>query len=264
MSLGSSETAHFTRYERGRPQHAESQIVRESLVRLHVNGQELATLMCTPHDLDLLALGFLRSENIIQGMQDVRLVKACPSQTCVEVWLNRADFTPPKRVIITSGCGGGITFVDLTAKSAPLSSEIQVLPDQIGRLMRSLQSRQAIRGMHTTALAEGEDLLVVIEDVGRHNTIDKIWGYCLREAIDPRDRILVTTGRISSEMLSKAARMQVPIVVSRTSPTSLSLSLAEAWNLTLIGYTRSNSFNVYTGLTRVRENEEVKADANAR
>lgn len=253
------------RYESRRLAPAMTHVVREGLVRLHVNGQELAMLMCSPWELDLLALGFLRSEGLIAGIADVRRVVICPSGACVEVWLRDANRAMPTTRILTSGCGGGITFNDLTAEAEPLTSSLIVTPPQLGRLMFKLQDVQRIRGSHTSALAEGDNLLAVATDVGRHNTIDKLWGRCLVEGISTEGRILLSTGRISSEMMNKAARMQVPIVASRTSPTTLSLALAEAWNVTLVGYVRRDSLNVYTGLARVQEEryKEAQTDANA-
>lgn len=251
--MSTSQEVSYRRYENGRGQPDRGEVVREALVRLHVNGQELAALMCTPQELDLLALGFLRSEGIIRDTSDVRLLKVCPSGACVDVWLRDAGFEPPVRRIVTSGCGGGVTFADLSAAVEPLGSEMQVTARQIGRLMFKLQGAQRTRGIHTAALAEGEELLSVVEDVGRHNAIDKLWGRCLAEGIATQDRILLSTGRISSEMLGKAARMRVPIVASRTSPTTLALALAEAWNVTLVGYVRRESLNVYTRQERVVE-----------
>jgi FdhD protein len=108
-------------------------------------------------------------------------------------------------------------------------------------------------GLHTSALSDGEVLLAVAQDVGRHNTIDKVWGECLRRSISTENKMLLSTGRISAEMLSKAARMRVPVVASRSSPTSLSLPLAEAWGITLIGYVRGQRMDVYTHPQRVEE-----------
>ena len=107
------------------------------------------------------------------------------------------------------------------------------------------------RGVHTAALSDGEKLIVLAEDVGRHNTIDKVRGACLIEQIDPRDKVLLCTGRISSEMVNKAARMGCPIVVSRTTPTSLAVQLAQTWNITMVGYVRGNALNVYTHPGRI-------------
>jgi FdhD protein len=90
--------------------------------------------------------------------------------------------------------------------------------------------------------------------VGRHNTLDKIQGQCLLEGVDTKDRILLTTGRLSAEMLNKAAKMQVPVLVSRTSPTDLAVELAKAWGITLIGYARGEQMQVYSGEERVELN----------
>ena len=256
-----SQALEHVRFENGQWRRISGAVVRESLVRLHVNGVEMTRLMCTPQHLDWLALGFLRSEGLIGAMTDVRLVKVCPSETCVDVWLRKADLELPTRWTITSGCGGGVTFADLTEAARPLVSALRVEAEQLSRLMRLLQETQATRGIHTSALADGADLLAVVEDVGRHNTVDKLLGRCLLEGIPTRDQILISTGRISSEMLYKAARAGIPIVVSRTSPTSLSVTLAMAWHVTLVGYVRRDSMNVYAGQERVVM-EEASFDAN--
>lgn len=248
-----SEDVIHQRYEHGHRATTTTHVVREALVRFHVNGEELATFMCTPSELDLLAVGFLRSEGIIDSMADVRRVVVCPSGACVEVWLRDANRALPTAKILTSGCGGGITFNDLTAEAEPLASATVATPAQLSRLMFALQQSHQTRGSHTAALAEGDNLLVTATDVGRHNTIDKLWGRCMIEGIPTEGRILLSTGRISSEMLGKAARMRAPIVASRTSPTTLSLALAAAWNVTLVGYVRRDSLNVYTGAARIME-----------
>jgi FdhD protein len=258
-----SRRVQFMRIEDGRAVPSEGGVVREALVRLHVNGRELVRLMCTPEQLDYLALGYLRSEGLIRKRTDVRLLVVCPSRTCVDIWLRNANLELPGQPILTSGCGGGITFADLEAAGEPVRSGLRVRAGEIGRLMTALLAGQEARGVHRAGLADTERLLAVAEDVGRHNTLDKIWGYCLQEGIETEGRILLTTGRISSEMMGKAARMGVPFVVSRTSPTSLSVALAEAWNITLVGYARRTSMNVYTGQERVLWDEEVSNDANS-
>lgn len=227
----------------------EGDVIEEGFVSIFVNGQELATVMSTPRDQDKLALGFLYNEGIISGMDDVRALHVCPSGVCVDVWLRRAGFDPPKRLILTSGCGGGVTFVDLAKAMAPLDSGLSLEPARLAQLMADMQKRGSLyarsRGVHTSALSDGERLVAVAEDVGRHNTIDKLRGDCLQRGLDPRGHILLATGRISSEMINKAASMGCPIVASRTSPTSMSVRLAREWNITLCGYVRRGSMYVY-------------------
>jgi FdhD protein len=192
---------------------------------------------------------------MIQSLDEVRVHTVSANGTCVDIWLNRAEFEPPARRIITSGCGGGVTFDDLTARHTPLDTLASITPRQVFGRMHDLYqaaSRYHItQGIHTSALSDGERLILAAEDVGRHNTIDRLWGKALQQGISTRGLVLFATGRISSEMLSKAAKMEVPIVISRTSATSLSVNLALAWNITVIGYVRRNSLRVYTSPERI-------------
>jgi FdhD protein len=227
----------------------------EEQVILYVNGVALVGLMCTPTLLEELALGFLYNEGFIAGMAEVADVRLCGSGRCVDVWLHK-DIEQPRLRTITSGCSGGTTFEDLAEAHRPVVSDLQVAPAQVAEWMARLQESAALyrqaRGIHASGLAEGGKLVCVAEDVGRHNTVDKLAGLCLRQGRPTQNRVLITSGRVSSEMLGKAARMGVPVVVSRTSPTSLSVDLARVWGITLIGYARRYRFRVYAGEHRIR------------
>jgi FdhD protein len=226
----------------------------EEVIALHVNGQPLVRLMCTPVLLEELALGFLFNEGLIDGASDVKEVKVLAlsdGRRWLDVWLGH-EIEPPKLRAITSGCSGGTTF---EGAGSPVESDLRVTPQQVTHLtaemLRSAEHYHRAGGLHVAALAEGEGLICVAEDIGRHNAVDKVAGHCLRRSLPMQDRVLLSSGRISSEMVNKAARMQVPIVISRTSPTSLSVQLARDWHVTLIGYTRRRSFRVYTGEWRL-------------
>lgn len=228
----------------------EGGVIEESLVTIYVNGQELATVMCSPLEQEALALGFLYNEGVIQSIDEVALVRANLARTVVDVFLNRSDFEPPRRMVLTSGCGGGVTLQHLTEAYPALDTDFAITSQVILQRMRDLQSAarlyNQVRGVHTAVLATQDRLLVSAEDVGRHNAIDKIAGKALMAGIDTRDCIILTSGRISSEMLGKARRMGVPLVASRTSPTSISVRLAQAWNMCVVGYVRQGSMRVYT------------------
>lgn len=230
-------------------------VIEEMLLSLYVNGQELATLMCSPVDQEALALGFLYNEGVIQSLAEIGLIRANLPRTTIDVLLTRVDFEPPRRMVLTSGCGGGITLHHLTEHYPPLISTLTITPqaiiDRMGDLQGTAQLYNTVRGVHTSVLASPNAVLVSAEDVGRHNTIDKIVGKALQHNIDTRDNILLSSGRISSEMLGKARRMGVPIVASRTAPTSISVSLAQAWNICVIGYVRRGGMRVYTHPERV-------------
>ena len=245
----------YDEYDNGEWESVDGAITEEALACISVNGKELATFMCTPHDLDELALGFLRSEGLIAGVADVSALTLSQSETCVDVWLNYSIEDRVQRKIITSGCGGGVTFDDLSHKHEPLNTHTTISPDQIFARLHDLYQAAKLysetQGIHTSALTDGKKLILVAEDVGRHNTIDRLWGKALKQNISTEGLILLATGRISSEMLSKAVKMNVPIVASRTSATSLSVSLAKAWNITVIGYVRRGTLRVYTVPERV-------------
>jgi len=247
---------HYDRYEFNKWQPFDAETIVETPISLTINGTAWLSFMCTPVALEALAVGFLYNEGVIQEIGEVADVRVCEHGDNVDVWLNRS-VEQPKSWRRTSGCTGGVTAVDLLAKPDISfdSDRPKVQPDEIGRLVEMLfESQELYRetgGVHTSALSDGEKVLLSSEDIGRHNTLDKIAGLCLMQDIWPETRILMTTGRISSEMLQKAARLQAPILISRTSPSSLSIEMAERYGITLIGYARRQRFNVYSNAQRV-------------
>ncbi len=228
----------------------EAEVIEEGSLTIFVNGRELASLMCTPRDPLQLALGFLADEGFIQSLAEVAVATLCASSSCADLWLTHATPDTPPHKTITSGCSGGLTFADLSASMPPPKVEHRLHPEQLGELIVNLQNRDSLyaraRGVHASALSDGNDLVMVAEDIGRHNTLDRLRGECLLREVDPAGMVLLSTGRISSEMIYKAALMGCPIVASRTSPTSLSVALARAWKITLVGYLRRNRMNVYS------------------
>jgi len=250
------KTIQFERYEFKKWEHHDAETIVETPVSLTVNGEVWLTFMCTPINLEALSVGFLYNEGIIESMAEVADARVCEHGDNVDVWLNHAAEQPTswRR---TSGCTGGVTAVDLLAKPNVSfdRNSLKLSPEAIGQLVELLFESQSLYretgGVHTSALSDGEKVLLSAEDIGRHNTLDKIAGLCLMNNVNSADRILVTTGRISSEMLQKAARLQVPILISRTSPSSLSIEMAERYGITLIGYARKHRFNVYSSGERV-------------
>ncbi len=254
-SASATSSIQYITVDGSKPREIAGAIVEEGLVCISVNGQELATFMCTPRDLEKLALGFLYNEQIISSLDDVRHLRVSKATTCVDVWLWDTSFTRPERAIVTSGCGGGVTFDDLSGRHDPLTVELCAEPEQLAGLMQQMllnaDSYKQARGIHTAVLAERDQVLLQVEDVGRHNCLDKLCGAALQQNMPTEGRILLSSGRISSEMINKARRLQTPIVCSRTSPTSLSVALAEAWNMTIVAYIRKNRMRIYTHPERI-------------
>jgi len=255
--ISPQKAVHFEKYEFKKWESLDANTIVEAPVSLTVNGQVWLTFMCTPVDLEAMAVGFLYNEGIIETMNEVEDVRVCEHGDNVDVWLNRS-VEQPTSWRRTSGCTGGVTAVDALARVDVSfnGNQPRVPPEEIGRLLEQFFDAQILYretgGVHTSALSDGEKIVTVAEDIGRHNTLDKISGLCLMNGIAPKTRILITTGRISSEMLQKAARISSPILISRTSPSSLSIEMAERYGITLIGYARTHRFSVYSNPQRVK------------
>jgi FdhD protein len=240
---------------------ADGEVIEEAFITIYINGVELASIMATPQQEDFLALGFLKNEGLIGNLSEIEVLHVSKAGCCVDIWLDRA-FEIPDRVIITSGCGGGVTFDDPSLGIEPLQDNLQIEPQALHQSFRRLQPPNSLyarsRGVHAAGLLDPESgkLNAVVEDVGRHNAIDKLTGCCLLHGIETRGKVLLVTGRTSSEMLRKAAVMGCPIVASRTSPTSLSVEMARAWNITLVGYVRSGGLRVYSRPERLGYNRQ--------
>ena len=220
----------------------------EVQLTIYVNLRELVTILCTPFKLNFLVLGFLYAEGIISSLGDVLSMRVCDEELEVDVRLSDPEYEVPvlKRTL-TSGCGGGATF---KTEGQRVDSDVVVTPTEVLSLMKQLLEQMELYrlsgGVHASALADTRNLLVVAEDIGRHNTFYKIQGECLLRGLATRDRLLLSTGRVSSEMLLKAAGMQIPVVVSRTSPTGRGISLARDLGIALVGYARGGRLSVYS------------------
>lgn len=250
----------------------ESRVITENTTTLHVNGEPWLNFTCTPADLDALAVGFLYNEGVIQQRDEIAIVDVCQQGENVDVWLTHAVERPTfwQR---TSGCTGGVTSTAARPGSngneketaaeqvlpVTFSIEETISPEALLASMEQLISGQELYreagGVHCSAISDGESILVRAEDIGRHNTLDKLAGRILLDGLRPRPLVVLTTGRVSSEMLQKSARMGAVAVVSRTSPTSRSVELANQAGITLVGYARRNGFQVYTHPGRLAQQE---------
>jgi FdhD protein len=219
----------------------------EMELAIYVNRQELVTILCTPTKLNCLVIGFLYAEGIISDIGDVASMRVCEEESLADVMLSNPEYKLPRLRRLTSGCGGGAGF---RTQGQRVDSDLVVTPAKVLSLMKQLQEQMELYrlsgGVHTSALSDTENLLVVAEDIGRHNTLDKIQGECLLRGLSTRDRLLLSTGRVSSEMLLKAAKMQASVVVSRHSPTASAISLARDLGIALVGYARGSRLSVYS------------------
>lgn len=240
--------------------------VEEFPLALTVNGVELATLICSPHDLAYLVGGFLRMQGLVSRPDDFLALSVCAD---FRVAMVRIRGNVPERLkpTITSGCGSGITF-QLPAPSPQQRTAGRrsvFSPGEIFSLMKELARRaegyRAHGGIHSAAVGDGGTVLLHAEDLGRHNTLDRIAGEALFRNIDLSGKMLVTSGRVSSEMAAKAAGLGIALIASRTSPTDMAVRICEEREITLVGYVRGGKFSLYAHPWRIAlPSEEEKIE----
>jgi FdhD protein len=216
-------------------------VILEYPFTLFIEEEEIITLLCSPSSLEYLAIGFLYSEGYIDSIEDILKIRIEEDKGICNIKLYNAnkfrDNLRGKRTI-TSGCGKGTLFYNVldSFKSEKIKNPIPIKSELF----------KDTGGVHSCALCTYEDILIFEEDIGRHNALDKVFGRALVEGIKTQDKIILTSGRISSEILIKAAKRQVPVIVSRSAPTSLSIELGEELGISLIGFARGEKMNIYT------------------
>ncbi|NOZ63519.1 MAG: formate dehydrogenase accessory sulfurtransferase FdhD [Caldiserica bacterium] len=229
------------------------EVVAEELLKVYVNGKEFISILCSPENLEYLILGFLFSEGFIKNITEVKSLKI--ENGCGHLELREDVLLTHKQWIRSSGCGNLFS-------TAPKIEEIKapfftLSPEKILYLIKELENLsvnfQRTGGVHASALSDREEIILFHEDIGRHNAVDKIIGEAMSKGISTSDKILLTSGRISSEMVSKIARVNIPIVISRSAPTALGIKFAEFYGITLIGFARGKRFNLYTHRERIGE-----------
>lgn len=237
----------------------EDPVVHEAAVTLYLNGAELVTMICSPSHLEELCLGFLYAEGIISTAGDISGFSQNDQDglAWVETFKPAQPATGFLKRHIASCCGRGrasFYFVN-DAGIEPVASELRVSAGDVIRLMAETEQRgelfSSTGGAHGASLSDGRALLAFFEDVGRHNTLDKLAGWCLKNKVTGAGKMLFFSGRVSSEILVKTARLGTPLIVSRSAPTDLALELAEQLNVTVVGFARGQRMNVYTHGHRV-------------
>lgn len=241
---------------------ATDEIAVELPFTIYVDGDEFATMVCTPTHLKELVIGFLASEGFIRRPEEINALSIDEARGFAYVELvqkqtiNKEFFS--KR-FIGSCCGKSRQFYfhndARTAKT--ITSQTTISIQQCFNLMEQMQhfsaDFQLTGGVHTAALCSTEKLLVGYSDIGRHNALDKIYGSCLLNHIAHRDKVIVFSGRISSEVLLKVAKIGAGIILSKSAPTSLALDLAHDLGITAVGFIRNGRLNVYTHSQRVTQ-----------
>ncbi|MBI4186492.1 MAG: formate dehydrogenase accessory sulfurtransferase FdhD [Chloroflexi bacterium] len=239
----------------------EELLAREMPVTIMMNGEELVTMLCTPKDLHYLTAGFLVSEGMLKGKSKDEIKRIAVDDVRGVVRVETAEARDAAQEIlfkrvITTGCGRGAAFYSAAdAASHKVESQTKITVDEVFDLVNEFQHNSEVylstHGVHSAALCDTENILVFAEDIGRHNAVDKVFGECLMKGIPTEGQVIITSGRVSSEILHKVAKRDVPIVVSISAPTNLGAKIADSLGITLIGLVRGRKMNVYTNDWRV-------------
>jgi len=240
----------------------EEVVAREFPVTIILNDQELVTLLCSPNNLKYLVVGFLSSEGLLKSKDEIKKIVADNQRGIIRLDTVEAkgfDQDALFKRLITSGCGRGASFYSAAdATSQKVESQMEISADEVFALANEFQHGSevylATHGVHSAALCDRKSILVFSEDIGRHNAIDKIFGKCLLEDIPTDDRVIITSGRISSEILHKVAKRGIPIIISIATPTNMGVRIADNLGITLIGFVRGKKMNVYTNDWRIVHN----------
>ncbi|GKU80929.1 formate dehydrogenase accessory sulfurtransferase FdhD [Niallia sp. NCCP-28] len=250
------------KFANGHIESAEDVIVTEFPVTVKINEEEFVTMVCTPEYIEDMVIGYLASEGIIKKYEEIKNIWFQEKEGYIHVKIDKLNpyyQNFQNKRYITSCCGmsrQGFVFVNdaLTAKKMK-EIRVKISADDCLRLMKNLQNSATVfhetGGVHNASLCDGKDFMLSRLDIGRHNALDKIYGYCLKNNIPVGNKIIVFSGRISSEILLKVAKIGCEIVLSKSAPTELALELAEGLGITTIGFIRNQSFNIYTCPERI-------------
>lgn len=225
---------------------------QEHILGLKINETASVGLICTEEALRELIVGYLYNEGLIRSLEEIRQVNLSPDHSGAEVLLDSGIGLPDQQVR-PSGLGGHQLGMAPSPAHRPVRNRYSL---EFVRSCAKHMDEEAVKyaqtgGMHCSALFDPQGLLSLFEDIGRHNTLDKIAGDCLLRGIEGTDTLLITSGRISSDMVRKAARLGASVIASYSTPTQKAYDLAKEAGLTLIGYLKKARAQIYCAEERV-------------
>jgi FdhD protein len=228
-------------------------VIEEMPLAVNVNGRHALTAMTSPVMLREFVTGFLYTERIIKGIEEIESIRI-EGNTADVLTRNPFKILMSHKTVL-SGCGGSMSFLDIE-KLPQINSKLSISAQDIGAAVReALDSELHVKtgGIHVVALYGPDGKIQVIEDIGRHNALDRAIGYALEQGIDLSGTYGICSGRISSEMVRKCLVANIPIIVSRGATTTLAVDIAKARGLTVVGFVRGKKMNIYSGGGRISD-----------
>lgn len=248
------------KYDHETIREVEDLVIKEYPFTILLNGQKLITLLCTPRGLDYLSIGFLLSEGLIQKKEDIISLEIDEEKGIAKIETKKRERISgeltEKRTVTTGACKGTVfydvmDFFEYQRIDSPLKVHIEDILELVRKFSQASDLFLNTGGVHSTGIAAQKEILLFHEDVGRHNALDKVIGESFMKDMVLKDKMIITSGRISSEMLIKCAKREIPILISRTAPTDLALQLGEKIGMTIIGFARGLRLNIYTEPQRI-------------
>lgn len=236
----------------------------EEITKLHVNGGLYAVFHNLPSRVKELIVGYLLTEGLIEGVEDILEMKFSGRDVYVRLSEDKCFNAPDKNQLITSFCDGEVASPSIFKVAQKLRfNDVRFSVRVIFKSVEILNFRASIfrssGGTHSAVLMDGDcEIISFAEDIGRHNAIDKVIGEAAIKGADFSKLLLASTGRLTSEVVIKAVQVGIPVLVSLSAPTSMGLRIAETSNLTLIGFAREKRFNIYTSPHRIEEWAQLK------
>lgn len=242
------------KYQNEEVDEVEDLVVCEYPLTIFLNDQEFITLLCSPKSLKNLSIGFLYSEGIIKSASDIDSINIDEKMGYAYIKIgNVSKFAKQlygKRVI-TTGCGKGSIFYNAldSLKCKQFKNNLYIDYKKLLDIMKLFNKKSELfletGGVHSVGLIDGDDILYFEEDIGRHNALDKIIGNCLIDNVNIEDKAIITSGRITSEIVLKCAKLGIGCIISRSAPTNLAIDTGKKLNIEIIGFARGNKLNVY-------------------
>lgn len=242
---------------------ASSTLISEEMpLTIYLNGQEITTMLCSPNDRKYLAIGFLVTEGMVKTIEDITKISVLEEDGLAYVEADGVEVVAETNYLkrsVTACCGRGRagfyfandekTVKHVESRARYKASDIVKCSETL--LQQASVTHQKTSGVHSGAVVENGEIILFAEDIGRHNVFDKLYGKALEQKIDLNDKLIVFTGRVSSEILIKVSKFNLPCVVAKSVPTSLALSLAKDLGITIAGCARNGSFNIYSHPERI-------------
>ncbi|MBE0478608.1 formate dehydrogenase accessory sulfurtransferase FdhD [Candidatus Aerophobetes bacterium] len=260
MNRRSVEKVEITRLTGKKRVKLEDKVIRETPLTIFIGSQEVGTLLCTPCKVDYLAVGFLFTQGILQNAETIKDIYFHPERNFIQIQLDGSQeklrSAIPSKNLFLSSCGACSSYLpEYWQNLGKINSPFTMKKDTLFEAMKDFEEKSNLfkitGGNHSSGLFDREKIEVFAEDIGRHNAVDKVIGECILKKIKTKDKALFLSGRVSWEILVKAFRALIPVVISPSAPTNLGIHLADTLNVTLVGFLRKERMNIYTHPWRI-------------